>query len=83
MTATTCADNLPQNEIRFFLLVEQILAVASSLNMISELKNLSPNFKQFTLRCFTLLNIPIWIIRSILSLNPKQCHQKLQSITSI
>ena len=82
MTATTCAEKLRQNEIRFFLIVEQILALASSLNIISELKNLSPNFKQFTLR-FTYLNIPIWIIRSILSLNSKQCHQKLHSITSI
>ena len=38
MTATACADNLRQYEIRFFFIVEQILAVTSSLNMVSELK---------------------------------------------
>ena len=61
------------------LIAEQILAFASSPNMVMEVKNLSPNVKQITWRCFTLLNILIWIVRSILSINSKQFHLKSYS----
>ena len=44
MTAT----NLRQYEIRFSLIAEQVLAFASSPNMVREAKHLSPNFKQIT-----------------------------------
>ena len=46
MTATTTAENLRQFKIRFSLIVEQILAFASSPNMFREVKDMSPNFKQ-------------------------------------
>ena len=46
MTATTNAENLQQYEPRFSLIVEQILAFASSPNIVGEVKNLFPNFKQ-------------------------------------
>ena len=45
MTAMTIAENL-QYEIRFFFIAEQILAFASNSNMIREVNNLSPNFKE-------------------------------------
>ena len=63
----------------FLLIVEQILTFASSPSMVWEVKILSTNFKQITYRYFTLLNILIWVVRSILSLNSKQFHQKLYS----
>ena len=62
-----------------FLIVEQIIAFASSPNMVREVKNLPPNFKQIASQFFTLLNILILIVRSILSLNSKQFHQELYS----
>ena len=40
MTATTNAKNLLQYEIGFSLIVEQILAFASRLNIVTEVKNL-------------------------------------------
>ena len=46
MTATTNAENLRQYKIRFSLIIEQILFFASHHNMVGEVKNLSPNFKQ-------------------------------------
>ena len=46
MTPTTNVKNLRQYKIRFSLNVEHILAFASSRNMVSEVKRLSPNFKQ-------------------------------------
>ena len=46
MTATTNAENLRQYKITFSLIVEQILAFTSHPNMVREVKNLSPNFKQ-------------------------------------
>ena len=46
MTATTNAENLQQYKIRLSLIVKQILAFASHPNIVTELKNLSPNFKQ-------------------------------------
>ena len=46
MTATTNAENLRQYNIRFSLIVEQILAFASHPNIVREVKNLPPNFKQ-------------------------------------
>ena len=64
MTATTNAENLRQNKIRPSLIAEQILAFASSSNMVREVKNLSPNFKQIARQCFTLLNILIYIVNS-------------------
>ena len=45
MTTTTNAENL-QYKIRFSLIVEQILALTSSINLIKEFKNLSSNLKQ-------------------------------------
>ena len=48
MTVTTNAGSLRQNEIGFPLIVELILAFPSSTNMIREVKNLSPYFKQIT-----------------------------------
>ena len=50
MTAATNAENLRQCKIIiffiFFLIAEQILAFASHPNIVSEVKNMSPNFKQ-------------------------------------
>ena len=46
MTAPTNAENLGQCKIRFSLIVEQMLAFASSPNMDREVKNLYPTFKQ-------------------------------------
>ena len=69
MTETTNAENLRQHKIRFYLIVEQILAFASSPNMVREVKNMSPNFKKVAWRSFTLLNVLVWIVRFILSLN--------------
>ena len=43
MTATTNAENVPQNTM-IYLIVEQILA--SSPSMVREVQNLPPNFKQ-------------------------------------
>ena len=45
MITTTNAENL-QYKRRFSLIVEQILAFASSTNLVREVKNLSPNFKR-------------------------------------
>ena len=69
MTETTNAENLRQHKIRFYLIVEQILAFASSPNMVREVKNMSPNFKKVAWRSFTLLNVLVWIVGFILSLN--------------
>ena len=46
MTMTTNAENLGQYKSRFSLIVEQILAFTSSTNLVSEVKNLSSNFKR-------------------------------------
>ena len=46
MTTTTNAENLRQYKSRFSLIVEQILAFASSTNLITEVKSFSPNFKR-------------------------------------
>ena len=75
MRATRNAENLRQYKIRFPLIEAQILDFPSSLNMVREVKNLSPNFKQTVLLCFTLLNVLIKIVRSILSINSEQFHQ--------
>ena len=45
MTAPANAENLRQYKIRFSLISEQLLAFASSPNMVREVKNLLPNFK--------------------------------------
>ena len=77
MIAKIIPENLRQYKIRFTLIRKQVLAFASHPNMVSEVKNLLPDFKQTARRCFTLLNYFIWIVRFILSLNSKQFHQKL------
>ena len=46
MSGTTDAENLQQYEIRFSLITEQVLDFALHPNMVSKVKNLSPNFKQ-------------------------------------
>ena len=46
MTTTTSAENLRQYKIRFSLITKQVLVFAIHPNMVSEAKNLSPNFKQ-------------------------------------
>ena len=45
MATTTNAESLRQYKIRFSLIVEQMLLFNSSLNMLREVKNISPNFK--------------------------------------
>ena len=45
MTAATNVKNLRQYKIRVSLIVEQILAFASSPKVVREVKNLFPNFK--------------------------------------
>ena len=50
---------------------EHILAFASGTKLISEVKNVFPNFKQTASRCLALLNALIRIVRSILSSNFK------------
>ena len=47
MTATADAENL-QYKIRFSLITEQIMAFASSPNIVRKVKHQSPNFKQIT-----------------------------------
>ena len=79
MTEATNAKESIQNNIRFSFIAEQILPFASSSNMVREVKNLSPNFKQIARRYFTLLNILIWIARFIIQLNSKHFHQKFYS----
>ena len=54
MTAKENAENWRQYEIRLFLIVEHILAFASKPNMVREVKNLSPNFKQIPWMFFVI-----------------------------
>ena len=46
MTTTTNDENFRQYKSRFSLIVEQIIAFASSNSLVKEVKNLSPNFKR-------------------------------------
>ena len=46
MTAKTNAENLRQHKKRLSLISEQILAFASSINLVQEVKNLPPYFKR-------------------------------------
>ena len=46
MTTATNAENLRQYKSRFPFIVEQILAFASSTNLVREVKNLALNFKR-------------------------------------
>ena len=46
MISTINAENVQQYKIRFSLIAEQILAFASQPNMVKEVQNMSPNFKQ-------------------------------------
>ena len=48
MTTITNTENLRQHKSRFFFIVEQILAFASSTNLVREVTNFSPNFKRIT-----------------------------------
>ena len=45
MTTITNAEKLRQYE-NVFLIIERILAFALSINFVSEVKNVSPNFKR-------------------------------------
>ena len=45
MTTTTYTENLRQYKSIFPFMVELVLASASSTNLVSKVKNLSPNFK--------------------------------------
>ena len=69
MTEATNAKDSRQNKITFSFIAEQILPFASASNMIREVENVSPNFKQIARRYYTLLNILIWIARFIIQLN--------------
>ena len=51
MTAITNAKSLQQYKSRFSFTVEQLLAFASSPNMVGEVENLSPHFKQIAWHC--------------------------------
>ena len=79
MTATLTGENLGQFKNNFSLILEQILAFASRHNMVREVKDLSPDFKQIACRYFKQMNILIWIVRFIFSLTSKQFYQKLYS----
>ena len=46
MTTAANAEMLPQYKSKFSLIVEQILAFTSSVNLFRDVKNLSPNFKR-------------------------------------
>ena len=76
MTAVSYAENLGQQKGKFSMIVVKILAFAWSSNIIAGVKNLSPNFKEIAWQCFTLSNVIIQIVRSILSVNFKQLDQK-------
>ena len=75
MRAITDTENLRQFKIRFSLIAERVVVFPSHPNMVREVKYL----KQIAWRYFTLLNISVWIVRSILTLTSKQLHQKLYS----
>ena len=77
MTATANAENLRQYKISFSLILEQILAFASSPNMFREIQNLSPHFQTNCVMMFYVIEFLVWIVASILSLNSKQFHKKL------
>ena len=57
--------NLRQQKIRFSLIAEQILAFAWHPKIVREIETLPPNFKQIAWQSFTLLNMFIWIVKSI------------------
>ena len=42
----TNAENSRQYKTRFSLIIEQILALASSINLVIEVKNLSPKYER-------------------------------------
>ena len=54
MTTITNAEQLRQYKSRFPVIVEQILAFASSTNLVREVKSMSTNVKRLVRRCFTL-----------------------------
>ena len=69
MTTTTNAENLRQCKSRFSLIVEQILVLAASINLVREVKNLFPDSNRLAQRCFTLKITLIGIERFLLSEN--------------
>ena len=77
MTVTANAENLRQYKIGLSLIAEYIVVFASHPNIVREVKDVPPNFKLIEWRCFTLLKVFMWIVRSTISLNSKQFHQKL------
>ena len=46
MTMTTNAENLRQYKSIFSFIAKHMLAFTSSINLVREVKNLLPNFKQ-------------------------------------
>ena len=46
ISATTNSENLQQYKLRFSLITEQVLAFTLHPNIVSDVKNLSPNFSQ-------------------------------------
>ena len=46
MKTTTHTENLRQYKSRSYKIVEHILAFASNSNLLTEVKDLSPNFKR-------------------------------------
>ena len=79
MTTITNNENLRQYKNIFSLIVEQILACASSTNFFREVKNKFPSFNQIAWPCLELLNVLIWIGRSTLRLNFKKFPKTLYS----
>ena len=66
-----------QHKSRLSLIIEQILSFTSNSNMVREGKNLSLNFKQCVWWCFTLLDILIRIVRSILTQSSTKNYTQL------
>ena len=75
MTAITNTQNLRQYKSRFSLIVK--VSGFSFRQSLREVKYKSPDFTQIAWRCFELLNVPIRIAGSLLSLNLKQYQQNL------
>ena len=66
----TNAENVRQYKSFFFFrysVLKQLLVSALSTNLVGEVKNLSPSFKQIASQCFTLRITLVRLGRSILS----------------
>ena len=55
MTASTNAENLRQYKIRFSLISEQLLAFASSPNMVREVKKSVTKFETYCMTMFYVI----------------------------